>query len=347
MLFSAHFALNILRLLGFSDAVYSVSMKRLPFAIRHILTVFVLSACICAQAPAPVSHYGQSEGAGSTGVHTVTRGENLWSISQRYNIVMRDIVVSNDMRAPFILNAGQRIKLPPPRTYKVRRTDSLYTISRLYGVSRNEIARLNNLHAPYVIRPGQVLKLPSGVVQTPKTAAKVQTASLVKPKVKSERGGVVPSRKPEQKVAKAPKVETAKRSKITARTPKRASSKFLKPVNGKIVSSYGAKKNGLHNDGINIKAPRGTGVKAAENGVVVYAGSELKGSGNLVLIRHDNRWRTAYAHLDKINVKRGAVIKRGQSIGTVGSTGSVDSPQLHFEVRRGTDAINPTRYLES
>ena len=88
-------------------------------------------------------------------------------------------------------------------------------------------------------------------------------------------------------------------------------------------------------------------LKAADNGVVVYAGSELKGSGNLILVRHDNRWMTAYAHLDKINIKRGDVIKRGQSIGTVGSTGSVDKPQLHFEVRRGTEAINPERYLES
>jgi len=329
-------------------------MKRRFFGLSSALvfTSLVLVGCL-AQSPAPVALYGTSEGAGSAGVHTVTPGENLWSISNRYNIVMRDIVVSNKMSAPFILNSGQRIKLPPPRTYRVRRGDSLYTVSRLYGVSTSEIARMNNLRAPYTIRSGQVLKLPS---VTPKTMpAVVKTASAAKaapvPPVASEALGdpmVTPGRKPDvSKPAKVQKVSASSRAKIPSKTPKRSSSKFMKPVNGKILSSYGSKKNGLHNDGINIKAPRGASVKAAENGVVVYAGNEIKGSGNLILIRHENRWMTAYAHLGDIKVKRGDVLKRGHIIGNVGSTGSVDSPQLHFEVRRGTEAINPSRYLES
>ena len=146
----------------------------------------------------------------------------------------------------------------------------------------------------------------------------------------------------EIQVAKAPEPK----SKVTAQTPKRASGKFLRPVEGSIISTYGTKPNGQHNDGINISAPQGAPVKAAENGVVVYAGSELKGSGNLVLLRHEGRWMTAYAHMDNILIKRGDVIRRGQTIGTVGTTGSVDSPQLHFEVRRGTEAINPKQYMD-
>jgi len=314
---------------------------------------FILIGCIGVQRPAPVAHYGQSQGAGSAGVHTVTPDENLWSISQRYNIVMRDIVVNNDLRAPFILQTGQRIVLPPPRTYKVRHGDSLYTVSRLYGVGRMELARLNDLNAPYVIHPGQVLNLPSVTPQTSPDVIRVASAAKAAGVDPSGSSMVVPSRKPAQKgvvaTEKTGSVKTASagaRSRITSKTPKRASSKFLKPVNGRIVSSYGPKKGGQHNDGINILAPRGTPVKSAENGVVVYAGSELKGSGNLVLVRHENRWMTAYAHLDKIDVKRGAVIKRGQTIGSVGATGAVDKPQLHFEVRRGTNALNPKLYLE-
>ncbi len=325
-------------------------MKRRFFGLCSalVLTSLILVGCL-AQSPAPVALYGTNEGAGSAGVHTVTPGENLWSISNRYNIVMRDIVVSNKMSAPFVLNAGQRIKLPPPRTYKVRRGDSLYTVSRLYSVSASELGRMNNLSAPYVVRPGQVLKLPS---VTPKTMpAVLKTASAARapvPPVASEPLEATPGRKPgASQPAKLQKASASSRAKIPSKTPKRSSSKFMKPVKGKVVSSYGSKKNGLHNDGINIKAPRGASVKAAENGVVVYAGSEIKGSGNLILIRHENRWMTAYAHLDDIKVKRGDVLKRGQLIGSVGSTGSVDSPQLHFEVRRGTEAINPKKYLES
>jgi murein DD-endopeptidase MepM/ murein hydrolase activator NlpD len=153
--------------------------------------------------------------------------------------------------------------------------------------------------------------------------------------------------KPEPiKVAKAPPELPAKKTPITATVPKRSSSKFLTPVAGKVISSYGPKSDGLHNDGINIKAPEGTPVRAAENGVVVYAGNELEASGNLIIIRHQDRWMTAYAHMSKLLVKRGDTVKRGQSIGTVGSTGSVDSPQLHFEVRRGTEALNPKQYIE-
>jgi len=119
----------------------------------------------------------------------------------------------------------------------------------------------------------------------------------------------------------------------------------MKPVGGKIISNFGAKKSGLHNDGVNIAAPRGAPVKSAENGVVVYAGNALKGSGNLILVRHENRWMSAYGHLEQINVRKGQVIKRGSVIGEVGSTGSVSTPQLHFELRRGTSALNPVRYM--
>ena len=119
------------------------------------------------------------------------------------------------------------------------------------------------------------------------------------------------------------------------------------PVKGKIISEYGAKPNGLKNEGINIAVPEGTGVRAAESGVVAYAGNELKGYGNLVLIRHEGGWVTAYAHAKELFVKRGDIVKRGDVIAKAGQTGSVSSPQLHFEVRKGATAMDPMKFLAS
>lgn len=120
---------------------------------------------------------------------------------------------------------------------------------------------------------------------------------------------------------------------------------FLWPLQGRIVGPYGTGAGGIQNDGINIAAPEGTPVVAAEAGTVAYVGNELRGYGNLVLVKHADGWMTAYAHNSKLLVTRGQKVKRGQVIARSGSTGSVSEPQLHFEVRRGTRALDPTDYL--
>lgn len=125
------------------------------------------------------------------------------------------------------------------------------------------------------------------------------------------------------------------------------SSKLRWPVVGKVVGGFGPRPDGTHNDGVNLAAPMGTDVHAAESGVVAYAGDELKGYGNLVLVRHDNGWVTAYAHADEILVKRGDRIRRGQVIAKVGRTGQVDQPQLHFELRQGQKPVDPSPFMES
>lgn len=321
-------------------------MKRL-----HIFLIFatlMMSSCIStSQAPAPVSRYGGSAGLGSAGSHVVLEGDTLWSISNRYDIVMRDIAYANKLSAPFLLNEGQRLRLPPPPKYRVREGDTLYGVSRLFGTSTSEVARLNNLSSPYTLEVGQELRLPS--VRPKAQRARVASNS----KVSAPKRVVKPENKPVQTAAAnrtEPPPATAKPKprpvKISKAPPKRSSSKFLKPVEGKTLSSYGPKKGGLHNDGINIEAPKGTPVKAAENGVVVYVGNELKGSGNLILVRHDDRYMSAYAHLDDFMAQRGQTVTRGQTIGTVGSTGAVSKPQLHFEIRKGTQAMNPKKYIE-
>jgi murein DD-endopeptidase MepM/ murein hydrolase activator NlpD len=114
-----------------------------------------------------------------------------------------------------------------------------------------------------------------------------------------------------------------------------------------VIATFGEQGKGLHNDGINIQAPRGTPIKAAENGVVRYAGNEIRGFGNLLLIEHAGGFITAYAHADSLLVKRGDTVHRGQTIARVGATGSVNDPQLHFEVRQDRTPVDPQRYLGS
>ena len=126
-----------------------------------------------------------------------------------------------------------------------------------------------------------------------------------------------------------------------------ANSTFRWPVKGRVISSFGKKPGGLRNEGINIAVPEGTSVRSAESGIVAYAGNELKGYGNLVLVRHKNGWVTAYAHNKELFVKRGDTVKRGTVIAKAGQTGSVKTPQLHFEVRKGASAVNPMKYLTS
>lgn len=128
--------------------------------------------------------------------------------------------------------------------------------------------------------------------------------------------------------------------------PARGGTRFLWPVRGSILSGFGDKPGGLRNDGINIGATRGTAVAASDNGIVAYAGNQLKSFGNLVLIRHDGGWVTVYAHLDDIAVEQGQRVSRGQGIGTVGQTGNVRAPQLHFAIRKGEQVVNPVDQLE-
>jgi murein DD-endopeptidase MepM/ murein hydrolase activator NlpD len=122
---------------------------------------------------------------------------------------------------------------------------------------------------------------------------------------------------------------------------------FRWPVRGRVISEYGSKSNGEKNEGINLAVPEGTSVKAADDGEVIYSGNELKGYGNLVLVRHKNGYVTAYAHASELLVNRGEKISRGQIIARAGATGSVSQPQLHFELRKGQKPIDPKPYLAS
>lgn len=150
-------------------------------------------------------------------------------------------------------------------------------------------------------------------------------------------------------VVAEPKVEARPDPKTTAsiaKTEEPAAEKadFRWPARGRVIAGFSGKGG---NEGINIAVPEGTPIKAAEAGTVAYAGNELKGYGNLVLIRHPNGYVSAYAHNGALNVKRGDTIKRGQVVATAGQTGNVSSPQLHFELRKGSTPVDPTPYLNN
>ena len=255
----------------------------------------------------------------------------------------------------------------PVKTITVAKGDTLYSISRAYAVPVNDLAVMNNLSAPFALRVGDTLRVPDlaervpvkkdaapkvePVKAQPKTETKVKaqtktqtTKTSTKTTEKTNQKKVTDTKKTTEKKAETKKTETKKTE--TPKIAARSSSKFSWPVRGKILSAFGAKNGGLYNDGINISAAFDSTVVAAENGVVAYAGNEVRGMGNLIIIQHSDGWMTVYAHLNSMSVRRGARVSVGQKIGTVGQTGKVTSPQLHFEIRNGTKAHNPINYLK-
>jgi murein DD-endopeptidase MepM/ murein hydrolase activator NlpD len=211
-----------------------------------------------------------------------------------------------------------------------------------------------------VAKPGAVMKgdtYNSGIDREAEREllASARETSSAKPRQKPEagQGGGDPDaayspRRDSGRPKQYASVEPTARVPSSSGSPKPiASNQFIWPVNGRVISGFGARLNGLHNDGINIAATSGAPVQAADNGVVVYAGNELAGYGNLLLIKHSNGFVTAYAHNSKLLVGRGDSVRQGQVVAHVGKTGDVELPQLHFEIRRGERAVNPKRYLQT
>jgi murein DD-endopeptidase MepM/ murein hydrolase activator NlpD len=146
------------------------------------------------------------------------------------------------------------------------------------------------------------------------------------------------------KPAPKPVIEPPPPPKSTPSTPAGARD-FIWPVSGNVLKGFGPGADGIRNDGVNIAASPGADVRAAAGGEVVYAGSELAGFGNLVLIRHPGGWVTAYAHSDVLKVKEGDLVKQGQAIATAGQTGNASSTQVHFELRKGKEPVDPALHL--
>lgn len=265
---------------------------------------------------------------------TVAAGDTLYSLSRKYSVPVNDLAVMNNISAPFALSVGQKLKVPDLASAPVR-TAVAAPVAKTTPAATSAQSKYGT--PPATPKTSVVPKVATPAVATTKAVASTAPKGGAKNATQNA-AKTQPVKHAQQKISSDP---NKKLPSIAARS----SSKFSWPVRGKILSHYGAKSGGLFNDGINIGASRGTAVKAAENGVVAYAGNEVKGMGNLVIIQHSGGWMTVYAHMDSMSVRRGARVSVGQKIGAVGATGKVDQPQLHFEIRKGTKAYNPSSYL--
>lgn len=302
--------------------------------------------------------------------YVVQQGDTIYTIARQLHVSVRSLIDANQMQPPFQVWAGQRLTLPGSGFYVVTKGDNLSGIAKKTGVPFATLARMNGLSSPYVLQVGQKLSLPASVsAKAPedRSAAAVVPAVSAAPQPSVSVTSLAPlpsSKPPEVRPAEpvpaaaaaavpAPPVaapisnptQTASLPPAPLPEPPKSGKGFIWPVKGEVIADYGTTSKGQHNDGINIAAPLGTPVQAAEAGVVAYAGNELRGFGNLLLIKHEGGWMTAYAHNDSLLVKRGDVVKRGQKIAKVGESGGVSQPQLHFEVRQGTRAVDPSTVL--
>jgi murein DD-endopeptidase MepM/ murein hydrolase activator NlpD len=288
-------------------------------------------------------------------------------LARRYNVSTAAILQANGYRGPRALSPGQQLIIPrgtvaaavaaplaanaTSSVHVVNPGEGLLSIAHRNHVSLTELARLNGLDPHAKLKVGAKLTVPgarNAVVPAPvapavAVAQPVQT--LGPPVTKMAALSPVPSQSARlaQATAKVDEPSVEAPGKVADATG--ALPTFRWPVRGKVITSYGAKTNGKANDGINLAVPEGTPVKAAEDGVVAYSGNELKGYGNLVLVRHANGYVTAYAHASELLVKRGDTIKRGQVIAKSGQSGEVGSPQLHFEIRKGSNPVDPLQFL--
>lgn len=288
---------------------------------RIVIPRYVTSSAAPAQphvaavqpAPAPTA---PRQAAGEQ-VHVVQPGESLIGLSRRYNVPLATLAKANNVQVYHKVTMGERIVIPGGARPQ--------QVARQAWPQAQQPATQVATAAPMLPPPAQP------VVQAPRTAApavaKVQTVPAETARVATE--------------APAPD-SVVKQAEATGAMPS-----FRWPVKGRVISGFGQSANGATNDGINLAVPEGTPVKAAEDGVVAYAGNELKGYGNLVLIRHSNGYVSAYANASELLVKRGDSVKRGQVIAHAGQTGNVTSPQLHFEIRKGSTPVDPTKYLGS
>ena len=319
-----------------------------------------VTGSISAPRPAPAGHWTWDGGSPVT----VASGETVESIARKYGVPASAIRETNGFRDGTALRPGQRVVIPryvsasaaheAPRAPQVAAApraiesvhivepgESMLGIARKHGITITALAKANKIQPYAKISIGDRLTIPGGhpVAGHPVAAA----PQLTKP-------GTVPAEKIASVPAQNARIVTPEPQTTTESVTHKAEAEggipsFRWPVKGRIIAAFGAKSNGAQNDGINLAVPEGTPIKAADDGVVAYAGNELKGYGNLVLIRHSNGFVSAYANASELLVKRGDTIKRGQVIAHAGQTGNVTSPQLHFEIRKGSTPVDPTKYL--
>ncbi|WP_342343882.1 peptidoglycan DD-metalloendopeptidase family protein [Chthonobacter albigriseus] len=275
-----------------------------------------------AQAPAQTAM-----AAGPGGVYVVKPGDSLGKIANAHGMRSRELAAANGIDPNAPIKIGQKLSIPGAGAGNTR-VASLQT-----GTMTDA-----NPAAP-VAKPQMTLPAQAAQPLAQPTTQPVAQAPVQQPVAQQTQ---VASLEPTPPAAAQPQVNKPVGTQVAAA----ATGTFRWPVRGRVISGFGTKANGERNDGLNIEVPEGTPIKAAEGGTVIYAGNELKGYGNLVLVKHPNGFVSAYAHASEILVKRGDAVMRGQTLGKVGATGNVTRPQLHFEIRNGNRPVDPIPHLQ-
>ena len=316
---------------------------------------------------APQQHLYTGSIASTAGHYRVQTGDTLYSISRRTGVPVNQIMAQNGISDASSLKIGSNLVLPTgvktqsfasntqnvnidpittasitPKTtpsygssYKVVKGDTLYGIGRKTNIHPKAIMAKNGFSSSTTLKPGQYIKLP----------AKAEEAALVK-KYAPTPVAVKPTTSTQSSLISTPPktftpIKTAAKPTVVTPSTAPVASGFNWPVKGRVISGFGSKTDGSFNNGIDISVPENTEVRAADNGVVAFVGDTLKGYGNLILLRHNDGWVSAYAHNSKILVQRGQTVTRGQPIALSGKTGAAETPRLHFELRKQSKAVDP------
>ncbi|MCW2246688.1 murein DD-endopeptidase MepM/ murein hydrolase activator NlpD [Azospirillum fermentarium] len=360
------------------DSAYLIS-RRYNVPLRDLIEINGLK-------PPYTLEVGQRLTLPTSRQYIVQKGDSLYTVSRMFNVDSSELSQLNNLAPPYKLTVGQPLRLPgaragegggamaqggagEPAAIAAAPLPPVSPRAGKGGIAAAELpppsgapaaAVAPSAAAPssdsgggeenHTYQPGQEPKSLRAPGAKPAVSVPLAAPSVIPSEAPpASKPQPTPPAKPAEVAAApaaAPAAPPAPPAAAEEEPPARAGSRFLWPVKGKVISGYGPKPDGMHNDGLNIAANKGAPVIAADNGIVAYSGNELRGFGNLLLVKHADGWITAYAHLDTMSVERGAKVKRGQVIGTVGQTGAVTSPQLHFELRRGSQAIDPRGHLQ-
>jgi murein DD-endopeptidase MepM/ murein hydrolase activator NlpD len=311
----------------------------------------------------------------------VAQGETIAAIAHRHNVPAHEILRANGLGASATLHAGQHLVIPryvadggsaklahaalprhpvtaaaapaaapapavTPGEHVVASGETLSSIARKHRITIHELATANSMTPETPLKVGMKLNVPARTGTKTASLAPAVPAPAVPAPAKPTLQSVKPA---EQPVASARIAAPTAEAAADEPGPAAAAGMptFRWPLRGRVTTNFGSKTAGGASDGIDLAVPEGTAVRAADDGVVAYAGNELKGYGNLVLIRHANGFVTAYANASEISVKRNDQVHRGQVIAKSGQTGSAATPQLHFEIRKNSAPVDPMQYLPS
>lgn len=309
---------------------------RIPgYFLPLVLIAVLLSACTGGGLLAPGADYNAAR---SPKYYIVFHGDTLYSIAWAVSVDYHLLAKWNHIRPPYLIKPGQRLRITPdtatarpvtrrpaPRGaqtwvyYRVRKGDTLYSIARQAGYPVKQVARWNRIKRPYRIYPGQRLRVRPQKAQT--VVAQRPASTRRTPRATRRPAGGRRATRPQRPIVKV--------------------GRWQWPARGKIVKNYDPRRS---SKGVDIAGPAGTAIYAAASGKVVYQGSGLRGYGQLIIIKHNSDYLSAYAHCSRILVKEGQQVRRGQKIAIIGSTGT-NSVRLHFEIRRRGTPVNPLLFL--